>query len=709
MDKQIQSVCGLVLCGLLAFPGSVLASRNITTPPDSISSVYYEYAFQGIPLVIILPTHEEDLSVQQQIHDYVNGIFSQGAGEFLTDQEALTHNLAGKNILAYGTMSGNTWLAEYIESLPIRIEPNYIDAGEIIEGSDLRLVAVWDNPVDPDRGLVVYTAQQAEQVVGIQDIYAGETQFLISRGQRIMKQAYYIWTGSGWTFSEFPDFCPDLTFEQKLEDFDTCSGIIRDVFPATHVNKVVYGLDIEQIFSNYRAMITESGSMLQYIEILDRMINACKGSHLNTSRMSLAQYRSNPFLQSYTAGYLNEDIVRIHELYFNHLLTRNPLYRVKLNIPLIYFQGDYYVQYDFTYKDRVFLRGWKVETCNGRTPDNIVDENQDLLSMLPWDFSLGKFYYTRFYTMGVHADQETLNFVFRAPDETFIEASFPIHVRVTYDIPQRQNDKVVTYFPNSKLLYIRIPDMNSDDIPFYENGILQEGQRQGSDRRSGDRQVRAAVVDIRHNGGGSDQVWIRILRMLLSHSVTYETRFGILNNATVLSYIPQQGDDPSTSQEEQPEIIDFLGDREYLTQTMQDTLSPASDSIRVPMIYVLSEDIYSAAGSLTTVASLVDSIVSVGYTNPHILGRGIDPFYFSLPYSSFIFKIEPVIDLTGCSSVVDVFHANMEVEVRPSLEQVLDFYNQPMEGSLEDFLALYDPIFQETLELIQTTSSSNTK
>ena len=62
-----------------------------------------------------------------------------------------------------------------------------------------------------------------------------------------------------------------------------------------------------------------------------------------------------------------------------------------------------------------------------------------------------------------------------------------------------------------------------------------------------------------------------------------------------------------------------------------------------------------------------------------------------------------------CSSAVDVFHANMEVEVRPSLEQVLDFYNQPMEGSLEDFLALYDPIFQETLELIQTTSSSNTR
>lgn len=707
MDKQIQSACVLVLCGLSAIPGSLLAERNITNPPDSIFSVYYEYAFQDIPLLIILPTHEEDPSVQQQIHDYVNGIFSQGVGEFLTDQEALTYNLAGKNILAYGTVSGNTWLAKYIESLPIQIEPNYIDAGEIIEGSDLRLMTVWDNPFDPNRGLVVYTAQHAEQVVGIQDIYAGATQFVISRGQQILKQGYYIWTGTGWTFSELPGFCPDLTFEQKLEDFDACSCIIRDVFPAAHVNKVVYGLDIEHIFSNYRAMITESCNMLQYIEILDRMINACKGSHLSTSSMSLTQYRSSPFLQSYTAGYLNDDIVRIHEVYYNHLQIRNPLYRVNLNIPLIYFQGDYYVQYDFAYEDRVFLRGWKVETCNGRTTDDIVNENQDLLPMLPWDFSLGKFYYTRFYTMGVHADQETVDFVFLAPDETFIETSFPINARVTYEIQQRQDDKVVTYFPNSKILYIRIPSMNSDDIPFYESGILQEGQ--GSNRRSGDRQVCAAVVDIRHNGGGSDHVWISVLSKLLSHPITYETRFGILNNPTVLSYIPQQSDDSSTSQEEQPEIIDFLGDREYLMQTMQDTLSPDYDSIRVPMIYVLSEDIYSAAGSLTTVASLVDSIVSVGYTNPHILGRGIDPFLFSLPYSSFVFRIEPLIDLTGCSSAVDVFHANMEEEVKPSLEQVLDFYNQPMEGSLEDFLTLYDPIFQETLELIQTTSSSNTK
>lgn len=103
-----------------------------------------------------------------------------------------------------------------------------------------------------------------------------------------------------------------------------------------------------------------------------------------------------------------------------------------------------------------------------------------------------------------------------------------------------------------------------------------------------------------------------------------------------------------------------------------------------------------------SLAGLVDPIVSVGFTNPHILGMGIDPFHFSLPHSSYAFTIEPVVDLTGCTSAADVFHAHVEVEVQPTLSQVLDHANQSMDNSLEDFLIRYDPVFQEVLRLLET-------
>ena len=109
----------------------------------------------------------------------------------------------------------------------------------------------------------------------------------------------------------------------------------------------MFGLDIEEIFTAYRASITETSSTLDFIEILDQTNKACKGSHLQTSSVTSASYASNDFLRSYTAGYLNDQIVRIHEVYFNHLLTRNPEFQIRLNLPLIYYQGDYYVQHDF--------------------------------------------------------------------------------------------------------------------------------------------------------------------------------------------------------------------------------------------------------------------------------------------------------------------------------------------------------------------------
>ena len=72
-------------------------------------------------------------------------------------------------------------------------------------------------------------------------------------------------------------------------------------------NKMVYGLDIEQIFASYRLSVTESDSMLDFIKILDRTLNACKGSHMNTDYVGSEYYAANEFLRFYAADYLNEE------------------------------------------------------------------------------------------------------------------------------------------------------------------------------------------------------------------------------------------------------------------------------------------------------------------------------------------------------------------------------------------------------------------
>lgn len=371
--KSSQQVLFFIIFGaLFVLPEALLAFEDTSLPPKNINAVWYDHINNGTPIAIVLPTHEADEVSQQMIHEYVSQIFSGlHAVDMLTDDEALVQSMMGKNIFAYGTPEGNTWLAEHFASLPFHIDPNQIIAGEVIEGSDLRLIAVWDNPDDPNKGLVVYTAQQTKDVVGIHSVFHGPTQFVIAREQQILRQGYYIPTDDGWSFSEYPyvDF-PDFTHEQKLEDFDAMVSIIRDVFPAAQVNRMVYGLDIEQTLAAYREDVSDANTTEEFVTLLDRAIKACKGSHMDTDYVGTDYYASSEFLRSYTAGYLDEDTVRIHELYRDYLWIRNEGFA--LNLPLIYYQGEYYVLYDFTFEDTFFARGLKVESCNGCTPDEIL-------------------------------------------------------------------------------------------------------------------------------------------------------------------------------------------------------------------------------------------------------------------------------------------------------------------------------------------------
>lgn len=121
--------------------------------------------------------------------------------------------------------------------------------------------------------------------------------------------------------------------------------------------------------------------------------------------------------------------------------------------------------------------------------------------------------------------------------------------------------------------------------------------------------------------------------------------------------------------------IPFLANEEFLVVEGQNTIQPADASLKVRTIYVLSASVFSAAGSLTTLARFAEPVISVGFRNPYILGMGIDPFHFSLPNSGFTFTIEPVVDLAGAQSAKDVFHTDVEVDVQPTLDQMLAFFN----------------------------------
>ncbi len=164
---------------------------------------FYELGFDGTinsvttdsqrPLVVILPTHEGSDCDSAGIGEYLEVSLERwwSEPEVLSDDEALDRDLSGRGLVVYGTMEGNSWLARHREEIPIQIERDGVVADSFYPGIDYRVVMAWRNPEDPTHGVVIYTAQYADDLIGIHSVYHGPTGYVIARGSKSVRSGNF--------------------------------------------------------------------------------------------------------------------------------------------------------------------------------------------------------------------------------------------------------------------------------------------------------------------------------------------------------------------------------------------------------------------------------------------------------------------------------------------------------------------------------------
>lgn len=153
-------------------------------------------------VVLVIPTGEKDAESQARIHDYVRRVQQALYPNvpILTDVEALERDLSENAVVAYGTLEGNLLLARYAGELPVRIEADRIVADSVYRGHDLRLITAWPNPANPARGVLIYTAQRAEDIPGINSVFHGPTDYVVARGTDRLWEGDYVKSDGTWTF-----------------------------------------------------------------------------------------------------------------------------------------------------------------------------------------------------------------------------------------------------------------------------------------------------------------------------------------------------------------------------------------------------------------------------------------------------------------------------------------------------------------------------
>jgi hypothetical protein len=157
-------------------------------------------AFRGT-VVLVVPTAESDADAQNAIQDYVKKVRDQmfAESEILTDREALERDLSAVSVVAYGTPEGNLWTARVLATMPVKFIDDRIETDITLPGGDLRLISAWPNPQNPEKAVVIYTAQRARDVVGINSVFHGPTDFVVARGSEVLQSADYLKKDDTWS------------------------------------------------------------------------------------------------------------------------------------------------------------------------------------------------------------------------------------------------------------------------------------------------------------------------------------------------------------------------------------------------------------------------------------------------------------------------------------------------------------------------------
>ena len=153
-------------------------------------------------VILIVPTNENDPGIQKNINDFVHQYQKRfyPQSPIITDANALKRDLSQNSLIIFGTMNGNLWLKENAAKFPFKIEANRITADKVYEGTDLRFISAWLNPQNPQRGILIYTAQQAKDIVNINTVFHGPTDYVVARGTNIINAANYEKDGYRWSF-----------------------------------------------------------------------------------------------------------------------------------------------------------------------------------------------------------------------------------------------------------------------------------------------------------------------------------------------------------------------------------------------------------------------------------------------------------------------------------------------------------------------------
>ena len=232
-------------------------------------------------------------------------------------------------------------------------------------------------------------------------------------------------------------------------------------------------------------------------------------------------------------------------------------------------------------------------------------------------------------------------------------------------------------------------------LPMMDVSLAEKLNKQISTLVAQNKKFSKVIIDIRGNPGGNDMTWRALIAHLYAKSFSLSITPKFKYNPQVLSRYATPKDGAK------PEIEPLLNNAQYWTKKFDvRTTDRNPDSIDFKgKVYLLQDDyIYSSAGNFSNFALTNDEIISVGNTTDLVGGAQVEPLFYRLKNSQWIFRVEPMLDFSNVKKLNDFAHNEVEVKITPTIEDT--YLRATYDGDIygKDFLLHHDKLVKYVID-----------
>ncbi|MCL2097628.1 MAG: S41 family peptidase [Bacteroidales bacterium] len=472
---------------------------------------------------------------------------------------------------------------------------------------------------------------------------------------------------------------PILSNTEMEEDIDFLYQTIIAVNPHLAIRQQATKTNLYEELDSLRRCSNTLKSFEDFYYLAARMLLLCQDQHIGLQSFYPEGIENHN-------SYISAKAVAVSEA----CELRYDKYSVFDSEDIIYINGDYFFAentYNTQSKEILLPVSAKLLKVNNIPIDDYISKwNRKVDNSTRWDFEKQKYYTYRLYPPNITDLSKDFNITFQV-DSVIRTVDMNILRFMKGWLCKDYFEPKVLYFQKTNILYIRLPDMNTEDINYYLENIQQYKNQS----------IQKIIIDIRYNYGGNDEVWLALLSAIIDKPIICENKVYLKNTPLVIDYMNNIRKTKITHSQ----IDTFnIGNNDYIDISGNDTIVPLKESIQYTgKIYVLvNEKCFSSALAFTAICNRTNKFITVGQPSNYIGGRGISPFFFTLPHSKLIFTVIPMLDATDVESIGDYYDRFVQVPVMLTINDYMFERSYEGERYSEEFLFNHDPVFQKVLE-----------